>query len=187
MDSSAQHRGNEAEPDSNGNYTWSAQLKLALIFTLVSGKKYEYLKQATITKHYIHDYLHVSKQLSQKFKQVTHPPRHYRRWRKSSKRTIRTACCTGRFIACSTSPRLKSHSKAVHACHLADEKLSETARMLTVSVIPVRRNNASLFETKRQRHISVLFFKSPLALVVLADQHPYPREPLVLEDLHAAQ
>ena len=36
------------------------------------------------------------------------------------------------------------------------QKMSETARMLTVSVIPVRRNNATLFETKRQRHISVL-------------------------------
>ena len=42
------------------------------------------------------------------------------------------------------------------AC-LSPQKLSETARMLTVSVIPVRRNNATLFETKRQRHISVLF------------------------------
>ena len=61
------------------------------------------------------------------------------------------------FIACSTSPRLESLSKAVRACHLASHKLIETARMLTVSVIPVRRNNASLFETKSQRHISVLF------------------------------
>ena len=127
--------------------TWSAQLQLALIFTLVSGRKYEYLKQATITKHYVHDYLHVSKQLSRKFKQVTHPPRHYRRWKKSSKRSIRTAAA--RSIACSTSPRLESRSKAVRACHLADQKLSETARILAVSVIPVRRNNATLFETKR--------------------------------------
>ena len=145
--------------------TWSAQLQLALIFTLVSGRKYEYLKQATITKHHVHDYLHVSKQLSRKFKQVTHPSRHYRRWRKSSKRSIRTAAA--RFIACSTSPRLESRSKAVRACHLADQKLSETARMLAVIVIPIRRNNATLFETKRQRHISVLFSNRLLRLSYL--------------------
>ena len=47
------------------------------------------------------------------------------------------------------------------------QKLSETARMLTVSVIPVRRNNASLFETKRQRHISVLFSNRLLRLSYL--------------------
>ena len=47
------------------------------------------------------------------------------------------------------------------------QKLSETARMLTVSVIRVRRNNASLFETKRQRHISVLFSNRLLRLSYL--------------------
>ena len=47
------------------------------------------------------------------------------------------------------------------------QKLSETARMLTVSVIPVRRNNAPLFETKRQRHISVLFSNRLLRLSYL--------------------
>ena len=106
-------------------------------------------------------YMSVSK-LSQKFKQVTHPPRHYRRCRKSPKRSIRTAAA--HFIACSTSPCLESRSKAVRACHLAEQKLSETARMLAVSVIPVRRNNATLFETKRQRHISVLFSNHLLRL-----------------------
>ena len=99
-----------------------------------------YLKHATITKHHVHDYLHVSKQLSRKFKKVTRPPRHYCRRRKSSKRSIRTAAA--RFIVCSTSPRLESRSKAVGACHLAAQKLSETARVLAESVI-VRRNNAA--------------------------------------------
>ena len=80
------------------------------------------------------------KQLSQKFKQVT-PSSPLSSLREELKRSIRTAAA--RFIACSTSPHLESRSKAVHVCHLADEKVSETARMLAVSVIPVRRNNAT--------------------------------------------
>ena len=49
-----------------------------------------------------------------------------------------------RFIACSTSPRLESRSKAVtcRACHLAAQKLSETTRVLAACVIPVRCNIA---------------------------------------------
>ena len=98
------------------------------------------LSQDNKALYYIHDYLHVSKQLSRKFKQVTHPPRHYRRWKKSSKRSIRTAAA--RFMACSTSPRLESRSKAVRVCHFADQKLSETARMLAVGREVVHNENS---------------------------------------------
>ena len=49
-------------------------------------------------------------------------------------------CCRCHFIPCSTTPRLESRSKAVRACHLADQKLSETARMLAVTVsVPTMR------------------------------------------------
>ena len=69
------------------------------------------------------------------------------------------------------------------------QKLSETARMLTVSVIPVRRNNVSLFGTKRQRHISVLFSNGLLRLsyLLISTRTHASRWCMVLEDLHAAQ